>query len=203
MIYTTKYLICIDPQHPELGLRMGTRKEFKSITERNKLVPKDQKRKFIHDCIYEYNHLDEIYMEASLERYREWKKEEKRHLRCIEGIDQYEHLSLDALLEAISKDESIVIKERLSTDGEIGSAYEEDEDESILIQDLKAWEPWAYDLYWLYSTGRKKLCNAYLMSKYDCSERTAQRIKDRFRKHIFCLLKQYKLQSEFKESERA
>lgn len=188
---TTTYLICIDPMNPDAGLHIGNREEFEAILHENIGLPRNQKRKFILDSIFENNEYDDMYMEAPLPKYRKWKQEEKRRARCYEGVENYEFLSLDAVFEASCKDEDIIWKERLVSTGGVGDDVENSAFQDDLIMDLFAWKPWAYDVYLYYSIGKKRCCCKPLAKKYHCSVRTMERNVNAFEKHIASFVKAY------------
>ena len=108
------YLVRIDPENPDSGLRSATKEEYKAICEWNKAVPLQEKRKFIESKIPEGTYNDIMLMEAPLESYKQWKQDEKRHRRCMEGVENYEHLSFEVLLAAISKDDICPHRMRLT-----------------------------------------------------------------------------------------
>ena len=188
---TTTYLICIDPMNPDAGLRVGSREEFETILQKNKELPRNQKRKFILDSIFEDNKYDDMYMEAPLPKYRKWKQEEKQRARCYKGVENYEFFSLDAVFEASCKDEDIIWKERLVSTGGVGDDAENSAFQDDLIMDLFAWKPWAYDVYLYYAIGKKRYCCKPLAKKYHCSVRTMERNVNALEKHIVSFVKTY------------
>ena len=197
------YLVRIDPENPDSGLRSATKEEYKAICKWNQTVPLQQKRKFIESKIPEGTYNDIMLMEAPLESYKQWKQDEKRHRRCMEGVENYEHLSFEVLLAAISKDDSIQIKLHLSTSDEIDEHLLEEDRDQALRNDLKAWKPWAIELGLFYITGRKRTCNPALKEMFGWEERTAERRKKQFENHVRLFAKHYHNGYEYKEGEQA
>ena len=197
------YLVRIDPSNPELGLRNATKEEYKAICEWNKTVPLQQKRKFIRSKIHENNYYDIMFMEAPLGEYKKWKTDEKRHRRCLDGIKNYEHLSFEVLLAAVSKDESIQIKLHLSTSDEIDEHLLKEDLSTALLDDLKIWKPWAVQMSSFYSAGRKRTCNRDLMAMFGWEERTAERRKALFENHIRLFAKHYHHGYKYKGGDQA
>ena len=52
------YLVRIDPENPDSGLRSATKEEYKAICKWNQTVPLQQKRKFIESKIPEGTYND-------------------------------------------------------------------------------------------------------------------------------------------------
>lgn len=195
----TQYLIFIDPQHPELGLRAGSREEYKAIIAQNANLPANQKRKFIYDKISEYGHTDEMYIEAPRSEYRKWKADAKRRARCYEGVENYVFLSLEALISIEYKEDGVCLKEQVSDEEQLVNEVEDKLLHEDLIRDLQAWKPWAVDLYTFYSNGEKTHCTKPMAKKYHCSDRAMQRNKHAFEHHVNLFMKQYNKDCLFKE----
>jgi len=156
--------------------------EWYAITQQNKQLPVRERRFFIKSAIKDdFDGEDIMYIETSYEDYRRWHSENKQEDRIENAGKSFLKYSIDAVT---AEDNYAFFMDALSVCGEM--------EESIQIKDtlrklefaVKAWEPWAYDIFRYYMAGKKRSCTSLLAQKYGVSEQIIRRRKKLF--ESFC-----------------
>ena len=154
--------------------------EWKKIIIQNTLLPIEERRYFIADCIEESDYIDRMYMEVSFEEFKTWNKENTRKRDQREFKKKYLFVSFSELQSNGSNKECDII-------GENGR-FEEDVLDVLLIAELEAklakWKPWAVDLLHAYLSGEKRTCTSQIALKYGVSTRTVSRYKLQFEDQV-------------------
>lgn len=154
---------------------------WKKIIARNKLLPKEEKRYFIADCIKESDGVDRMLIEVPLKEYQEWNSDNTVKTR---------KRKYESTCTTISLDDNLSDQEDLDHEDILADEYDLENEviDSILLSELKkalrAWQPWALDILDAYLSGRKKECTPEIAAKYGVSEQTARSYKRKFEKFL-------------------
>lgn len=158
-----------------------TAAEWADILADNRRRPKDQRRYFIADCIGEGEDMDRMFIEVSREEHHRWNSRHTVSERNRKYGNQYTCISLDTML--LHTDELHVgdtLADPICIEDEIVAKMQIAELEDA----LRAWKPWAMDLYKAYLSGRKKSCTEDIAKKYCVSCRTVRTYRNQFEKFV-------------------
>ena len=165
----TTYLIKSIQSDGSTALVETSAEHWHEITEKNKLLPKDERRYFITDIISESGNLDCMIIEVAYEEYLRWMVERSQTMRNNSLKKQYAHLSLDA---------------EIADDAVDPVCFEEDVMSQVFLMQLQkvleAWNPWAVDFLDCYLKGKKTSSTAFVANKYNVSQRMARYYKKQF-----------------------
>ena len=158
-----------------------TAAEWGAILADNRQCPKDQRRYFIVDCIGEGHDMDRMFIEVSKEEHHRWNSRHTVSERNRKYGNKYSYISLDKML--LNADE-IRVEDTLADP----RCMEDDIIAKMRVAELeealRAWKPWAMDLYYAYLTGRKKNCTADIAQKYCVSCRTVRTYRAQFENFV-------------------
>ena len=160
--------------HPDgsAGLIAISEKEWQEIIEQNAHLPKEERRHFYKDLIFDGNEKDYIIMEVPKAILRKWNNQDNGRYRNLAFRKNYTFLSLDTLIQEGSGD--------LVSDHSI----EEHAIANITIDELrtslKSKPMWMVDLLELYLAGEEKTAIQFLMDQYKFGRSTAFYNKQRF-----------------------
>ena len=184
---STTYLLKKRQGDENSPLELATRKEWLKAIRQESVLPKEQRRYFIKDCIIEKGEFDCIYMEVSYKEYLEWNREHMKQERNRQASLSFTHLSLENSLYT-SEDARKISEELVSS--------ENLEDKVLDLvqlmefrQKLRKWRPWGVDMMELYLTGQQRQATSIIASKYHVSPQRARRYKGQFEKFIKKFLK--------------
>ncbi len=197
------YLLFKKQEDGSEDLCVSTGAEWYSVTEANKSLPKEQRREFIIDCIYDGGLLEYMVIEASRERYLEWHREQEKDRR-ERGKQRQEQKKGQQNQEQEPADQKSEKKLRvLSLDAPVSGGNRSislgsiipsvwDMEEAICSQavveslraELSAWQPWAIDMLDFYLAGESRTCTNALAKKYGVSPRMIRKYKKQFESFI-------------------
>lgn len=150
-----------------------TADHWHEITERNKQLPKTDRRYFIVDIINESGVFDCMIMEAPYKEYLRWHAERSPATRNRVLKRLYQHLSIDAgSLENMP----------------VLSSMEDEVIGNLLIIELRdalsEWNDWAADVLDLYLNDQKREVIGYIMRSCAVSDVTAWRYLQQFKNYV-------------------
>lgn len=178
----TTFLIYADVNAEKKTLKIATKEEWDCILKTNKGLPMNERRCFIVDRFYDNGELDCMYMEVSLEKYREWHSKHELAERRRVRSELYMKLSLDVAFIADGIEYNLY--ESLADD----SCLEDDAMSNIIMEQLEEqlaeWKPWAIDMLHFYLAGEKRTCTKAMQDKYSSAERSVERWKKAFEKFV-------------------
>ena len=150
-----------------------TADHWHEITERNKQLPKTDRRYFIVDIINEAGVFDCMIMEAPYKEYLRWHAERSPATRNQTLKRLFSHLSIDAGSVNFFPDptnlEEVVLGEEMICE---------------LRDALANWRPWGVDFLCYYIDEKKTVCTSEIAQKYGVSQRQARTYKDQFEKFV-------------------
>lgn len=167
------FLIYVEKDSPEKGLRIASKTEWKQIMNDNKELPSEQKRYFIKDCIDDGSDIDCMYIETSYKEYKKWHTEHQAEWRNRKIKEQYRFVSIT---DAITDDEQMTMEEIIPDSfnlenyivEKVGPQYDE-----LLLELKKAlreWKWWGIEMLEYFLAGERVSCSKDLKTKYqaDC-----------------------------------
>ncbi len=166
-------------------LRVAAKEEWNEIMERNRTLPREQRRFFIQDCIEDCGILDCMYIETTKAEYDKWHSAHQVQYKKRKDTEGIVTLSGDistqtedgTLLDTLSDD---INWEDLMIDG---IRMKE------LRQALSTWEQWGVELLDMYLNGQKVRASQFLSQKYGFTLITARRRRQAFEKFVLNFLK--------------
>lgn len=167
-------------------LAVATPEECKAIKEQNKVLPEEQKRKFVLSCCDDGTDLDLMYIEAPISEFKEWNSKHTVSERNRKEGLLFTHLSFDA---PIQDTEVSSLHECVASDYNLEALALDHLLIEELAEALKAWKPWAPELLALYLSGKGRTCTAMLCEKYGLKERTIRTRKEQFKEFVKDFLK--------------
>lgn len=179
-----KITFLVNQEQPDgtVCLCVASHEEWLTIVNANKLLPLEEQRYFIRDCIEEDGELDWMIMEAPRSEYLKWHREHQAASRNRSRGRQFELLSADTFLPAGGR---MVRAEDVLASGE---QLEETVCDGLFIEELRrelaAWKPWANDLLDLYLQEEKKSCTGMMAQKYGVSPQVVRKYKRQFEAFI-------------------
>ena len=160
--------------HPDgsPGLIAVSEKEWQGIIEQNAHLPKEERRYFYRDLIFDGNEKDYIIMEVPKAILRKWNNQDNGHYRNLAFQKNYVFLSLDTLIQEGSSDlvSDVSIEEYAIANITI----------DVLRASLKSKPKWMTGLLELYLAGEEKTAIQFLMDQYKFGRSTAFCNKQRF-----------------------
>ena len=175
------YLARENAVSPDSPLVEISASEWHRIVEENKNLPLKQRRFFIVSTIQDGDYIDRMFMECSYEEFRAWNVE-KTMSDCNRKAEADAMIySLDAEPE---KGNFSFLMEALTDNGSMEESVHQQASLENLRAAVKAWEPWAYDLFLCYEAGQKRTCTQRLAEKYGISEQAMRKRKKLFEE--FC-----------------
>ncbi len=171
------YLAREDASSPDSPLVEITSEEWHHILEENKSLPRKNRRFFIFSTIEDGDVIDRMFMETSYEVYSAWNVEKTMGDCNRRDEADMKIYSLDAEPE---KGNFSFLMEALTDNGSMEETILQKASLDNLRTAVKAWEPWAYDLFLCYEAGQKRNCTQILAKKYGITERAM-----RYRKKLF------------------
>lgn len=184
---STIYLLKKRQGDKNLPLELATRKEWLEAIRQESVLPKEQRRYFIKDCIIEKGEFDCIYMEVPYEEYLKWNREHMKKERNRQASLNFTHLSLENSLYA--SEDARKISEELVSEENLEDKVLDLVQLMDLRQKLRKWRPWGVDMLELYLTGQQRQAASIIASKYHVSPQRARRYKGQFEKIIKNFLK--------------
>ena len=164
----------------------ATREEWDAILKENRILPSEQRRRFIKDCFEDGDDLDCIYIEVSAMAHRKWNSENTMHQHKRKKGAQYTMLSLDTSTPDAGAD---TLHEYIPSGFDLDRMVTD----AVLMTELKkalqSWKPWAEELFELYMAGQKRSCTQALCQKYQLTDRAVQKRKSAFEKFVLDFLK--------------
>lgn len=162
-----------NPDDAESDLIRISSAEMKKIFKANKKLPAKKRRYFMVDCFDG----DCMYIEVSREEHQKWNSQHTVSERNRKLGQKYSFCSLEQDIidhEGVSTAEILIDNHNdyLEADSRIHV--------EALEAALKAWKPWALDLYKVYGTERWKSCTSEMAEKYGVKERTMRKYKKMF-----------------------
>ena len=171
------YLARENAVSPDSPLVEISASEWHRIAEENKSLPIERKRFFIVSTIQDGDLIDRMYMETSYEEYSAW------HIGKTMG-DCNRKAEADAKIYSLDaepeKGNFSFLMEALTDNGSMEESVHQQVSLENLRAAVKAWQPWAYDLFLCYEAGQKRNCTQILAKKYGITERAM-----RYRKKLF------------------
>lgn len=150
-----------------------TAEHWHEITERNKQLPKIDRRYFIVDIINEAGVFDCMIMEAPYKEYLRWHAARNPAVRNRTLRKMYHHLSIDAgLLDNTTSPVSM-------EDEIIGAMLIAD-----LRNELADWNKWAATVLDMYLTQQSNAVVSFIMTHCNVSQATAYRYIDQFKEFV-------------------
>lgn len=177
------FLIYVEKDSPEKGLRIASKTEWKQIMNDNKELPSEQKRYFIKDCIDDGSDIDCMYIETSYKEYKKWHTEHQAEWRNRKIKEQYRFVSIT---DAITDDEQMTMEEIIPDSfnlenyivEKVGPQYDE-----LLLELKKAlreWKWWGIEMLEYFLAGERVSCSKDLKTKYGISYEVISRRKKQF-----------------------
>lgn len=149
--------------------------EWLAVVKANKLLPLENQRYFIRDCISDNGDLDWMIIETTREDYLEWHREQTASERNRTWMQTFQKQSLDA---EISIEDGTTTLHDMASDMD---SIEENYFSQLWIEDLRKaldeWKPWANDLLNMYLQGQGRSCADVLARKYGISQRMIRKYK--------------------------
>lgn len=176
------YLLKKRPGEQNSPLELVTRKEWLEAVRQKPVLPKEQRRYFIKDCIIEKGEFDCIYMEVSYKEYLEWNREHMKKERNRQASLNFTHLSLENSLYA--SEDSRQISEELVSEENVEDKVLDLVRLKELRQKLRKWRPWGVDMLELYLTEQQRQAPSIIASKYQVSPQRARRYRGQFEKFL-------------------
>ena len=179
----TTYLLNKRQADGTVCLEVATRAEWLSAVNEDKLLPQDQRRRFIFDRIPEGKEMDCMIIEVPPKDHRDWDKDRPKAKQNRQIGKKFQHLSLDAPLT--DSDNSGSLFDLIAADVmQVESAA----CDVVLMDELRnalaAWKPWAIELLELYQHDRKRTCTEALAEKYRVSPQTIRKYKRQFEEFV-------------------
>ena len=163
-------------------LCVATHEEWLAVVNANKLLPLENQRYFIRDCIEDGGELDWLIMETPRSDYLKWHREHIAMERNRSLGQQYELLSADTFLPTGGE---MIRPEDVLTSGE---QVEDTVCDGLFISELRkelaAWKPWGNDLLDMYLQGKKKSCTELIAKKYGVSLQAVRKYKRQLEEFI-------------------
>ena len=158
------------------GLVAVSEKEWQEIIEQNASLPKEKRRYFYRDLIFDGKEKDYIIMEVPKTTLRKWNNQDNGHYRNLSFQKNYTFLSLDTLIQEGSSDlvSDVSIEEHAIANITIDE----------LRTSLKSKQIWMIDLLELYLAGEEKTAIQFLMDQYKFGRSTAFYNKQRFEIYV-------------------
>lgn len=157
-------------------------KEWKTLLEENQQLSPVHKHYFIVDRIVDMGEMDMMYIEVTLEEYRQWNRKRMVEVRKYHARRQVRVYSLDAPLGGREG--------TLCLGHTIASTYQMEDQvcDLVLMMELrsmlKTQAPWYVDLLDAYLKGEKRTCTKILAPKYGVSAQTIRKYKRQFEELI-------------------
>jgi len=208
------YLLFKKQEDGSTDLCVSTGAEWYSVTEANKSLPKEQRREFIIDCIYDGGLLDYMVIEASRERYLEWhrarEKDRREHSKQRQEKEKGQQnqepaeqkaekkvrvLSLDAPVSGGNR--SINLGSVIPDTWQMEEAICSQAVVESLIAKLSTWQPWAIDMLYFYLAGESRTCTNALAKKYSVSPQMVRKYKKRFENFVKNFLMRFRFDPNF------
>ena len=157
-------------------------KEWKSLLEQNQRLPPLDKHYFIVDRIVDMDELDIMYIEVTLEEYRQWNQ---KRMAAVRRHDTHHHMRTYSLDAPLGGQEGAPCLGHT-----IASTYQMEDQVCDLVlmwelrNMLKTQAPWYVELLDAYLKGEKRACTESLARKYGVSTQTARKYKRQFEELI-------------------
>lgn len=175
----TTYLLNKKQTDGTVCLEVATRAEWLSAVNEDKILPPEQRRCFIFDCIPEGKEVDCMVIEVPSEDHRDWDKGRPKAKQNRQIGKRFQHISLDAPLT--DSDNSGTLFDLIAADV---TQVESAACDVVLMDELRsalaAWKPWAIELLELYLHGQKRACTAAMAEKYGVSPQVVRKYKRQF-----------------------
>lgn len=179
----TTYLLNKKQLDGTVCLEVVTREEWLTAVDEDKLLPSDQRRRFIFDCIPDGKGLDCMVIEVPPKDYRDWDRNRPKAKQNRQIGKKFQHLSLDAPLT--DADDAGNLFDLIAADV---AQVESSACDQILMDELRialaAWKPWAVELLELYQHNRKRTCTGALAKKYGVSPQVVRKYKRQFEEFV-------------------
>lgn len=160
------FLVFKDTNAEEKELVIATAEEWDAILEKNRTLPREERRFFIEHVIKESNYIDTMYFETSKEEYDKW------HSQAVSQYekDQYGKDFIFISTEQPSRDNpEITVGDTISDGFDLESAVLDE----VLMEELRAalqnWREWAVELFDYWRAGKYRTCSKELIEKYGIS----------------------------------
>lgn len=179
-----KITFLINQAQPDgsMCLCVATHEEWLAVVNANKLLPLEEQRYFIRDCIEDCGELDWMIMEVPRSDYLKWHREHIATERNRSLGQQYELLSADTFLP--SGDNVIRSEDVLTSREQVEDAVCDEMFIAELRKKLVAWKPWGSELLDMYLQGKKKSCTKIIAKKYGVSLQMARKYKRQLEEFI-------------------
>lgn len=171
------FLVFKDTNAEEKELVIATAEEWNAILEKNRTLPREERRFFIENVIKESDYTDTMYIETTKEKYDKW------HSQAVSQYekDQYGKDFIFISTEQPSRDNpEITVGDTISD----GFDLEASAVDSILMEELRValqnWREWAVELFDYWRVGKYRTCSKELIQKYGISYVTIAKRKNRF-----------------------
>lgn len=167
-------------------LAVATQAEWDTILKENRGLPMEKRRLFTREVIADGDDLDCMYIEVSVEEYREWNSKNTSDERKRKVNSNYSVLSLDA---GVPDTDLESLHESVPSEFNLEKAVIDKVLMDNLRVALRKWNPWAEEMLNIYLRGEKKRCNAFLSEKYQLTDRAIRKRKELFEKFVVRFLK--------------
>lgn len=167
-------------------LRVATKEEWNDIMERNRTLPREQRRFFIQDCIFEDGEKDCIFIETTKDAYDEWHRQTQRAYRQKQGQEDVTIVSIDM---QSSDDSGASLAGKLSDNIDWECRMLSDMRMRELRCALEAWKPWAIEMLGFYLDGTQIKAAKVLSVRHGVSQQTIRERKRDFEAFVTNFLK--------------
>lgn len=174
------FLVYVDPQNPKAGLRTATIGEWDRILKENRHREKSKRRYFICDSFEDCGEIDRMFIETSKGEYDKWHSQYVETTRKKKLKSDYRAVSLDQKIPGTNCSYGDTAADSFDLEEVVISGLRM----KMLLEELKQWNPWAVDLFELYSCGMKTEATFILSRRYSTTIRTVQRWKEQFEKYV-------------------
>lgn len=171
------FLVFKDTNAEEKELVIATAEEWNAILEKNRTLPREERRFFIENVIKESDYTDTMYIETTKEKYDKW------HSQAVSQYekDQYGKDFIFISTEQPSRDNpEITVGDTISDGFDLESAVLDE----VLMEELRValqnWREWAVELFDYWRVGKYRTCSKELIQKYGISYVTIAKRKKRF-----------------------
>lgn len=174
----TTYLFKEETANGQKKLRIGTRKEFERAVQENNESNRDNQRYFIREKSLDPDQPDLLIIEVDRSEYLKWKKEQVTCFRNNRAGKQYQHISMESVMNAVAHGKA----DEPALRGE--DPMFEDVVTTMMLEELRLmladWQPWALDILNARLEGRYDECVQEISQKYRVMEQTARRYVRQF-----------------------
>lgn len=164
----TTHLFKEDTPDGSKKLRIGTRKEFEEVKQKNRTSPVEQQRYFIKEKSLDRKQPDILYIEVDRKEYNRWNKENVMRCRNLRAEREFKKVPLTSVERGVGYNrlyEQALCKEDPGYDDICAKMLFE-----ALCQELSRWRPWAIDMLHTYLDSGAEICATEFSKRYGVSK---------------------------------